>query len=899
MTSAANNKKSAPYLSRTKVTPPQLPPQVMQRSQLLDQLCAYPATRKLTVLQAPAGYGKSTTMRQVMARYQELGFVTIWLNFDHRDNDITRFLAAFSLAVAPHTDELDETSYKQQRNEELAHRIIEGLTTMAHPTVIFFDNLEVIKNPAVAGLITRGIEALPDTCRIFIGSRTQPAIGMARLNTKGQLTHVDSDALRFSESETQFLLTQKQSARLTPKQIQQLYKSTDGWPAALKLATFALQGKTNADQVIANFSGTNAAVAAYLAEEVLASLPQNTQDFLLQSSIFEEMDVDICNRVLQRQDSLAILLDLHDRNLFINISDEQANLFRYHNLFRNFLQTQLQRRHPQQLATLHQAASQVYLDQGRHVPAIFHALKAGDTQLALTLLQEQADRLVGQGRIGLLTSLLGQVPMGLLDQHLHLKLIYALCMTYTRGPQQAYDLLKDMDNSDLPPEPKAYLLALRPMQLGMMDRIEEAHTQGLAALPVIHDDTPNPKTILSQSLTQTSIILGEHDAARSFCDQARRRPSSGSDLFNQVIAESAESSIDLMHGHLQQASHRIKLAMDLRAEPDNSQRNRRGITMASIQQAEILYEQDQRQAARSLLATNSALVQDVGPPDSLITAVVILSRIVDDDGDYDHALQLLIELENSGHRLQLPRVVASARLERSRLWLAHGDHQGAHEQLKLAQSTYDWDSAANLWFSANDTLTPSLVQLRLQIRSGQADKAVPEARRQLKAAERSHRARRALKLRILLAEALFASGDHNSARRTMSQAMEYSAKEGFVRTLLEEGPSLTPLFKDMGVSWPPVHQGQESTPTGEHSAASAQLSPQRVIAAMPEEDRLTNTEMKVLSVLALGLSNMAMAEKLFVSESTVRTHLRNINLKLHASNRTEAVSIARQMGLIS
>lgn len=897
MTKTPNPKKSAPYLSRSKITPPQPATQEIERKLLVNELSAYPASRKLTVLQAPAGYGKSTTMRQIMARYQQLGFVTIWLNFDNGDNDVSRFLAAFSLAVAPHANELSETSYKMLRNEELAHRIIESLYNMAHPTAIFFDNVEAIKNPTVSGLITRGIEALPDNCRIFIGSRTQPSIGMARMATKGQLTNVDTDALRFSETETQFLLTQKHSEQLTERQIQQLHESTDGWPAAIKLAFFALEGIANADNVIANFSGTNAAVAAYLAEEVLASLPQATQDFLLKSSIFDEMDADICNRVLQRHDSLTMLVDLQQRNLFIGVSDQQANLFRYHSLFLDFLQTQLQRRHPQQVARLHQAASKVYLEQDRPIPAIVHALKSGDVQLALTLLQEHSERLVGQGRIGLLTNLLGQVPTQLLNQHLHLKMIYALCMTYTRGPQQAYELLRDMDENNLPPEPRAYLLALRPLQLGMMDRIEEAHTQGLAALPQVSDDTPNARTILSQTLTQTSIILGEHTQARNFCDQARYSQNSQIDTFNQLLAETAESSIDLMSGYLKQASQRIKLAMSRQPEHENS--NRRGITMASIQLAEILYEQDECRDVRRLLATNSALVQDVGPPDSLITASIILSRIVDSEGDYEHALQLLIELENSGHRLKLPRVVASARLERSRLWLAHGDNHGAQEQLKLAQRSYNWENAENLWFVANDILTPNIIQLRWLIRTGQADKALPQVRNQLKTAERGQRTRRALKLRILLAEALFISGDHNSALRFMRQAIDFAIGEGFIRIFLEEGPSLIPLFKEMGITRPPYQQGQEGNTASDSATTSSPLAPQQVIAAMAEEDRLTNKEMKVLSVLAMGLSNMAMAEKLFVSESTVRTHLRNINMKLHAKSRTEAVNIARQMGLIS
>ena len=899
MTEAPQNNNSTTYISHAKIRAPKQPPDEVPRSSLVNELSTHPSIRKLTVLQAPAGYGKSTTMRQVMAEYEKRDFVTMWLNLDEADNDLSRFLAAWRQAVAPVADQFSDENYLSVSDEELAHLIIDGCMIVMHPTVVFFDNMEVIRNPAVLGLITRGIAALPENFRIFASSRTAPDIGLTRLAAKGQLRLVDADALRFNIEETQSLLAQKDSdvLSLSPQQIQRLYQSTSGWPAALKLATFALEGKPNADKVINNFSGTDAAVAAYLAEEVLTSLPPETQEFLLWSSIFEEMDVGICDQVLQREDSLSMLEDLQQRNLFISSSVENTDLYRFHSLFRDFLQTQLQRRHPKQLTQLHHTASQVYLKQERTIPAIRHALKSGENELALQLLEDNVDKLLSQGRIGLLTNLIGQLSRNMLDQHLHLKLVYALCITYTRGPQEAYGLLMDMDDSELPAKLKAYLLALRPMQLGMMDRIEEAHSQGMAALSQVKAQSVNAQIILSQCLTQTSIILGEHAQAREFCDQSRQSSGEKPDIFNLLLAESAESSIDLMAGHLKQASARIKLAMTQQSEHKIHNHRGRGVTMASIQLAEILYERDECSTALPLLITNSALVQDMGPPDALITASVIFSRIVDSEGDYEHALQLLIELESSGHRLNLPRVVASARLERSRLWLAHGDPQGALEQLKLAQQSYDWKQTENLWFAANDTLTPDIVHLRWLLRTGESNKALPMARNQLKAAERSGHARRALKLRILLAEAMFVSGDHNSARRNMKLAIEFAEQEGFARTFVEEGPSLIPLFNDMGVSHSPLKKTQDGTPANTTTSSTA-LTPQQVIAAMQEEDRLTNKEMKVLSVLAMGLSNKAMAEKLFVSESTVRTHLRNINLKLHAKNRTEAVSIAREMGLI-
>ena len=888
--------KPMPYMSKSKVTPPSLPNEEIKRSKLIDELGDHSATRKLTVLQAPAGYGKSTTMRQILELYKTQGVVTIWLNFDDADNDVSRFLASFYTAVAPHCEELNYEGWQTLRDQELMDVTAEYLNTMVGPTALFFDNVEKIKNPAVLGLIARGIEDLPEGWRVFLGSRTTPAVGLAKISTIDQLNNIQADVLRFSEEEARKILTQKTQVPLPLEQTRQLHQRTDGWPVALKLASLALHGKDNADHFIENFSGTNAAVAAYLAEEVLTSLPDSMQDFLLHSSIFHEMHVDICDRVLERNDSLQVLIELQERNLFVSRSDNQPTLFHYHNLFRDFLQIQLQRRHPEIVSGLHETASQVYLNRGRPIPAIRHALKSGDTELALQLLKEHGDALLAQGRIGLLARLLEQLPIRVIDQHPHLKLLHALCVTYTRGPRPGYELVAHMDESTLPAESAAHLMALRPIQLGMMDRIDEAHTQGLAAWKKNVDAVPNARKNLSQALTQTSIILGNHEQAREFCDQARYSPGTNVDVFNLVLAESAESGMELMEGRLKQASHRMKLALD--RQKNDAHRRARGVSMASIQLAEILYEQGDTPSARRLLATHSALVQDMGPPDSLITANVILSRILYGAGELEQASQVLIELESSGHRLQLPRVVGSARLERSRLWLAQGDIDGAREQLDLAARTYDWNAAKDLWFSANDTLVPEIIELRLLLRTGNSNKALPVARRLLKTAEHARRYRRALKLRILLAETLYSHGDVNSALRTMTEAMEFADREGFVETFQEEGPTLRPIFEEMGISAPKQPYSSDTlSPTTNANSPTAPA--QQANAELPNEVRLTKKEMDVLTVLAMGLSNVAMAEKLFVSESTVRTHLRNINSKLNAKNRTEAVSIARQIGLIS
>ena len=314
--------------------------------------------------------------------------------------------------------------------------------------------------------------------------------------------------------------------------------------------------------------------------------------------------------------------------------------------------------------------------------------------------------------------------------------------------------------------------------------------------------------------------------------------------------------------------------------------DRRGVSLSAIHLAEALYESDKTDEAIKLLNNYAPLVQDVGPADALISAHVIQARLLWEPNP-DRALELLVELEERGHELQLPRVVASARLQRSIFRLASEDIINAEEQLELAEKNFDWPDLKQRWYLANDTLTPEIVRMRLSLRTGKAKMVLPKLRDALKEAERTQHNRRALTLRLLLAEAFHLDSQHNLARRTLAHALQVVEKEGFVRVLREEGPVLSSLVRDLQGHGELNDAASNTSPSG-HAAPKANVI----------HDPLTPKELQVLSLLSEGLSNIAMAERLFVSESTVRTHLRSINLKLNAGNRTEAVIIARGMGLV-
>lgn len=866
-----------PYYSRTKVTPPLSSAYEVPREAILQRV--RDSDRSVVLVQAPAGFGKTTLMKQLRADAQARGEAVAWLALDEGDNDVARFLAGFAAAMEGVT--VAAPAPLPRHNAEVALWIMDRIAAVQGPLTIFFDDLDALHDPLVVGLVARGFDAVPLRVRLVAGARALPDIGLARLRAKGNLLEVDVNALRFSEQEAREFLTARRGVAMSDRQVAQLLGRTEGWAAALWLASLALERRGNAAAFLADFSGSNAAIAAYLAEDVLAALDEESRDFVLRSSVLDELSPALCDAVCGTANSLELLRRLERRNLFIQPLDGQGELFRYHGLFRDFLRAQLERRRLAELPTLHRAACQAYLDAGQPIPAIQHALRAGAVDIALGLLEQHANALLDQGRLRLVGEWLRQLPEAELTRRPQLRLVYAWCLAFTRGPAEAFARVQGLDAAALPPVSAAYLLALRPMLLAMTDRIDEAHRLGQDSLPYIPPEARFARAMLCQALAQTSIIVGAHEQARDFIEQARAVQREAANSFGIALAESATALLDLMEGRLKQATAGVEAAARRPSRGDPI-----GNAVAAVQQAEVLYEADQCEAAERLLFVNAPLLQEIGLPDALISAHVIQSRIADARGDYDHALEALHELETGGYRLHLPRAVASARLERTRLYLAHNDPAEALSQLELAEKALDWSVVASRWYVANDTLTPQIARLRWMVRTGDAESAVPLLRAQLAIAEQGHRERRALKLRILLAEAFHGANERKLGLRTLSRAQHLAQPEGFVRTFLEEGPFVQAMLREIGTRRKEDNAEAPAVPAPPESPA------------VMLDDPLTHKELQVLTLLAQGCRNTTMAERLFVSESTVRTHLRNINLKLHAANRTEAAVIARRLGLI-
>lgn len=881
----------------------------IHRTQLVER-CLRASVGQVVLFRAPAGFGKTTTMLQLKAALEENASNTAWLTVDEADNDVMRFLSYLAEAmrkVSQGDSGLQESCSGMAgcTAPDMALMLMEALRNATAPFVLFLDNFEVIQNQSVFAILKEMIGHLPLCGKLVIASRSVPDIGLGRLRARCQLIEVEQADLRFSYEESREFMAGKRGLVLDEPSLSRLHASTEGWVTALNLASVSLEKKIDAFAFLESFDGTTSCIADFLAEDVLASLPKSIKHFLLQTSILEVFSPELCDAVCLRCDSAELLQEMERSNLFLSPTDERRTEYRYHGLFSGYLRAQLERDDPNEARELRRRAAQWFKEQSRLIPAIEYALSSGDIEYALPMLSEQALTLLLNGRIRLVSRWLDKVPRHLRSKYPSLDVTYIWSIMLTRGLTSAEKLLEDIERgASLTEEVRVNALALRPLLMSFRDNIDDAYEVARENLEKVGDKYPFAYGLLVNSVAQLSLMKGRFDEARSAIMNGGLMAGDRVGAFNLVFRETVEADIEMCRGHLRQAIARLR-----QASAGESSRTylTNGNAKAGVTFACALYEAGDWEMAERLLNIYVPLVQELGLPDQLISSYLVLSRVHGIRKNADRQLQCLAELEYLGRKLQLPRVSATARLERARLALLGKNVEVASDELAQAGSTEFWHKMELLVMPANEVDTLTVARARHSLHTGEYSEAITMLERAQDEARQQGRGTRALKLMILLAAAYHLSAREHAGLKMMGDALAFGASQGFVRTFVEEGELVMDVVRDF------QHSHASELAAGRHTVTQAYLeqlfiaegrtTPQpadvsQVITINPK-DALTPKELRVLRQLADGFSNIEIASKLFVAETTVRTHLRSISSKLCAKNRTQVVSIARKAGLVA
>ena len=346
----------------------------------------------LTLVSAPAGFGKTTLLTEWLAAAPVTGPAVAWLSLDAQDNDPTLFWTYVVAALQTAADGVGAgalsllTSSPPSIDVALA-TLLNDLRAVPHDIVLVLDDYHVIEAGDVHDGMAFLLEHLPPHLHLVIATRTDPALALARMRGRGELLEVRAADLRFTPAESAAYLTATMGLVLTAQDVAALDMRTEGWIAALQLAALLMQGRDDASAFIAGFAGDDRYIVDYLAEEVLARQPADVRDFLLRTSILDRLSGPLCDAVTGRGGGNAELAALERRNLFLSPLDERRRWYRYHQLFADVLQTHLTEQHPGEVPDLHRRASAWYEHNGEPAAAVQHALAAGDVEQAAGLIE--------------------------------------------------------------------------------------------------------------------------------------------------------------------------------------------------------------------------------------------------------------------------------------------------------------------------------------------------------------------------------------------------------------------------------------------------------------------------------------------------------------------------------
>lgn len=562
-----------------------------------------------------------------------------------------------------------------------------------------------------------------------------------------------------------------------------------------------------------------------------------------------------------------------------------------------------------QIGTIDYAAGAILVDEAKQsgderswIYAIERALQEGEYVAALSMLEQSAERSLELGDVYLLDDWFSALHQHMPYAKPRLQIVAAWVTCFARGPQvmmQRFDIGDWKDIVD--PAIRGHLTAIRQLMLAVRDRNDEAYAVGLGGVADVPTMNPFADGMLLSMTIRMATALGEYERARTLLRAIECLPHGTS--LHRMYAESVDGIAAFRQGCLRRASSCFRTALS--AGPIGGLRSYTGDrAWCATLYATVLYEENDLDAVEHLLNVYPVMVREGCGIGSILSGYRMRIRLAFLSGGAEHAFQLLSELEYYGERCQIQCAIVLAKMERTRIWLQQGKVEEAGEELASIDAEGIWKSAWKYHFPAQEVDDLSLMQLRYQVYTNTSVTACEHVSRALDSAVLAGFRNRALKLRVLLALAHERSGVSERALEILAHAVLDASKEGFVRSILDEGPRVGALIEGLHVA---VQQEKISGDSAfvEHLRRLRHPSWARGRVDKLDESifnaisaQFTRREIRVLQLLALGYSNSAMASSLFLSESTVRTHLRSINTKLGARSRTHAVALARGLGII-
>jgi len=880
------------------------------RSHLIERLNEA-MRRKLTLVSAPAGFGKTTLLGEWVAGHSH---PAAWLSLDEADNEPAHFWSHFIAALQTLFPNIGVGAIDTLQSpqlpaiESILTSLLNELTAFPDDFALIMDDYHAIDSKPIDAALVFLIENQPPRMHLVISTREDPDLPLARLRARDQLIELRVKDLRFTETEAAEFLNQTMGLHLLPEHIASLEARTEGWVAGLQLAALSIQGLNDTGGFIQSFTGSNRFVLDYLLEEVLHRQPETIQKFLLQTSILEHMSGSLCDAILPDSSTKGqeTLENLENTNLFVIPLDNERHWYRYHHLFAELLRSRLVRTYPDQIADLHRRASDWYAQYHFPYEAVTHALTIKDWSRAAEVIERHMDELPLRSESATRLGWFEAFPAQFMLDRPGLGMVYAWALFMSNQLDRAEEQLNQLTPfvQTLPSllgEHYVIRVMIATRRFDMPAFFELAR-EALSRVPP-EESSPRSRILLTLGVAYDEMggdIAAAKDAFREAYELSKASPSPTlvGNAPLPLIALAYLADYESLYGNLRNASRLYKQALELADKWDA--RSSLALCFAQQGKAVLLYEWNDLDGATRALQECIRIGDLWKSPRLLVPAYGLLSLILQAQGRSEQALEMIHRAEQSTHDSAPPPYdMGMLAFYQISLWIAQNDFQA------IANWEQDHDLSWRLQTGrARDTLDVIIIRAHIahyyhihdDSRLKQARTLIEPA---LDHAQASGLMLYVIHLLLLDALALYVEKDSAPAITTIKQVFTLAEPEKYVRSFLDLGKPMQELL-----SW-----GLESQALNEpHLRAYVSKLLSRFSAdapvgqSQPKVDGLieplTERELDVLRLVAQGLSNREIGDRLFLALSTVKGHTRVIFDKLQVQRRTEAVARARELGLL-
>jgi len=905
---------SIPLLT-TKLFIPIARTNLVSRPRLIELLNAG-LKRPLTLISAPAGYGKTTLMSDWRNGFGS-GYPLAWLSLDSEDNDLARFFSYVSAALKTLDLKLPQGLVSQLHSpqmasvEELITLLVNGVNAYPKDFALILDDYHVITEPAIHKALAYLLNHPLLNMHLVLMTRSDPPLPLARLRARGQMVEIRADDLRFSIEETTAFFNTAMGLNLSAENIRALDQRAEGWIVGLQMAALSTRGKTDATAFIKAFTGSHRYILDYFAAEILQQQSESIQRFLLKTSILDRFTASLCDAVVGgSNNSSQILMELEQKNLLIIPLDDERQWYRYHHLFADLLQTLLGKFQPETIPELHRKAAGWFESQGLLEEAVRQSILAKDYELTTHLVDQIRDRLWGHGDALTLLNWFKTIPEELIRSQPYNCLAYASAFTLTGQFENAEQWFQRVDEHILRANASHDLSPPRPSEVNpspftpwMLYGVDSLRSM----IARCRGDTANAIALSQRALEKIPIddvraygrALFYHGLAHFYAghlDEAQRVLMEAVQ-FNQVSGHFAAylcashhlARVSISQGHLHDAKAIYQRANDFIAE----QQSEVFVGIEKIGIGGLYLEWNELETASSYVECGMTLAELGGDIHFLRAGYFAQGRLAQARGDWDRAQEIIQKAEQVARRSPTSIDIAYMQAWRARLHLAQGNLAAAARWAEKKEL----ENLDPTNFQREFELL-ALARVRLALgKTAQASNLLESIRI---AAENGGWHGLVLEVQMLQALVDQAAGNETKAIDMLSQVLTQAQPEGYARIFLDEGaPMATLLYKVstrrtsnvrdyaerlMGAYF--REQAEQPIPLAKTLHGDALLEP------------LSKRELEVLRLMSDGCLNKEIAKELVIAIGTVKRHTVNIYSKLAVKNRTEAVTKARHLGLL-